>query len=64
MNLNDIFQLVILCALIFIPLGYGIRSRLARIKAFIRIHFMKPRYVKSAGVLRRTASARAEQKHD
>ncbi|VYU09357.1 cellulose biosynthesis protein BcsF [Metakosakonia massiliensis] len=64
MSIADIIQLVVLCALIFFPLGYLARHWLYRIRVIVRILFTKPRYVKPAGVLRRTASVKADRKHD
>lgn len=63
MNITDIIQLVLLCAVIFIPLGYYMHHWLPRVKAFIRLLFLKPRYVKSAGTLRRS-SVKANHRHD
>jgi len=55
---------VVLCALIFFPLGYVARHWLHRIRLILRIMFIKPRYVKSAGVLRRTSLVKADRNHD
>ncbi|WP_435948224.1 cellulose biosynthesis protein BcsF [Dryocola sp. BD586] len=63
MNLTDIMQLVALCAVIFMPLGYFAHRWLPRLAALIRLLFLKPRYVKSAGTLRRS-SVRTDQQHD
>jgi cellulose biosynthesis operon protein BcsF/YhjT len=49
MSIADIIELVILCALIFFPLGYLARHWLYRIRLIARIMFIKPRYVKPAG---------------
>jgi len=53
MNISDIIQLVILCALIFFPLGYYTRHFSRRIRDTARLIFIKPRYVKPAGTLKR-----------
>lgn len=53
MSLADILQLVVLCALLFFPLGYLTRHYQRRIRTTLRLMFFKPRYVKPAGVLRR-----------
>ncbi|MDU6686030.1 MAG: cellulose biosynthesis protein BcsF [Enterobacteriaceae bacterium] len=64
MSIADIVELVILCALIFFPLGYLARHWLYRIRLIARIMFIKPRYVKPAGVLRRESFVKADRKHD
>ncbi|WP_437891851.1 cellulose biosynthesis protein BcsF [Phytobacter sp. V91] len=64
MSIADIIQLVVLCALIFFPLGYFARHWQQRIRIILRIMFVKPRYVKSAGVLRRPSLVKADRKHD
>ncbi len=46
MNISDIIQLVIFCALIFFPLGYYARHSIRRIRDTARVLFIKPRYVK------------------
>ena len=53
MSLADILQLVVLCALLFFPLGYLTRHYQRRIRTTLRLMFFKPRYAKPAGVLRR-----------
>ena len=58
MSICDIIQLVILCALIFFPLGYLARHYQRRIENTFRLMFLKPRYVKPVGVLRRDLSGR------
>ncbi|AIR05470.1 membrane protein [Cedecea neteri] len=63
MNITDIIQLIVLCAIIFIPLGYTARRWLPRLTASVRLMFLKPRYVKPAGTLRRT-SVKADHQHD
>lgn len=63
MNITDIIQLVVLCAIIFIPLGYTAHRWLPRLSNSVRLMFLKPRYVKPAGTLRRT-SVKADQQHD
>ena len=64
MSIADIIQLVVLCALIFFPLGYLARHWLYRIRIILRIMFIKPRYVKSAGVIRRPSLVKADRKDD
>lgn len=64
MSVADIVQLVVLCALIFFPLGYLTRHWLHRIRIIFRLIFIKPRYVKPAGVLRRSSFVKADRKHD
>lgn len=50
---TDIVQLVLLCALIFTPLGYLLHKYARRIETTLRLMFFRPRYVKPAGVLHR-----------
>ncbi|MGG5839836.1 MULTISPECIES: cellulose biosynthesis protein BcsF [Enterobacteriaceae] len=64
MNINDIIQLVIVCALIFFPLGYYARHSLRRIRDTTRLLFARPRYVKSAGILKRAKHVKATRKND
>ena len=64
MSISDILQLVILCALIFFPLGYYARHSLRRMRDTTRILFVKPRYVKPAGTLTRAPNVKATRKHD
>jgi len=55
MNVSDIIQLVVLCALIFFPLGYYTRHYSRRIRDAARIVFSRPRYVNPAGTLNRAS---------
>ncbi len=64
MNNSDIIQLVIVCAIIFFPLGYLARHSLRRIRDTTRLLFAKPRYVKPAGTLKRATYVKANRKHD
>ncbi len=64
MSISDIIQLVVLCALFFFPLGYLARHYQRRITNALRLMFFKPRYVKPAGILRRTPGSRVKQKDD
>nr|WP_010426049.1 cellulose biosynthesis protein BcsF [Enterobacter mori] len=64
MNLSDIIQLVVLCALIFFPLGYYARHSLRRIRDTARLMLLKPRYLKPAGTLTRAPNVKADRKHD
>ena len=59
MTISDIIEIIVVCALIFFPLGYLARHSLRRIRDTLRLFFAKPRYVKPAGTLRRTEKARA-----
>ncbi|XTZ38590.1 cellulose biosynthesis protein BcsF [Salmonella enterica] len=63
MSISDIIQLIVFCALIFFPLGYLARHWQRAIRTTFRLLFTKPRYVKSAGVLRRNSLVKAD-KHD
>lgn len=65
MSIADILQLVVLCALLFFPLGYLTRHYQRRIRTTLRLMFFKPRYVKPAGVLRRGATvSKAKRTND
>ncbi|WP_039057859.1 cellulose biosynthesis protein BcsF [Enterobacter sp. Bisph1] len=64
MSISDILQLVALCALIFFPLGYFVRHWIRPIRSAFRILFIKPRYVKPVGVLRRESFVKADRKHE
>lgn len=57
MTISDIIEIIVVCALIFFPLGYLARHSLRRIRDTLRLFFAKPRYVKPAGTLRRTEKA-------
>ncbi len=62
MTISDIIEIIVVCALIFFPLGYLARHSLRRIRDTLRLFFAKPRYVKPAGTLRRTEKAEGNQK--
>lgn len=64
MSISDIIQLIVLCALLFFPLGYLTRHYQRRIENTFRLMFFKPRFVKPAGVMRRRSRSRAKQKDD
>lgn len=64
MNITDIVQLIILCALIMLPLGYSARRWLPGLLLRFRQRFLAPRYLKSAGTLQRTSSATVNRQHD
>lgn len=53
MSITDIIQLVLLCALLFIPLGYLLRKHARRIEIILRLTFFRPRFIKPEGVLHR-----------
>ncbi|EKP1972915.1 cellulose biosynthesis protein BcsF [Escherichia coli] len=57
MTISDIIEIIVVCALIFFPLGYLARHSLRRIRDTLRLFFVKP-----AGTLRRTEKARATKK--
>ena len=48
MTISDIIEIIVVCALIFFPLGYLARHSLRRIRDTLRLFFAKPRYVKPA----------------
>lgn len=53
MNGMDILQLIVLCALILLPLGYYLRKKLPMLLQSVRQVLFTPRYLKSEGILRR-----------
>lgn len=57
LNLNDIVQLAILFALIFIPLGYAFHRRFPQWRRYWLNLFLSPRYLKSAGLWVREGSS-------
>ncbi|HGM5491157.1 TPA: cellulose biosynthesis protein BcsF [Serratia fonticola] len=54
--LDDIVQLVILCALVFIPAGYLLHRRFPNGHRSWQNLLLSPRYLKSAGLWVRTGS--------
>ena len=52
MSIADILQLVVLCALLFFPLGYLTRHYQRRIRTTLRLMFFKPRSATPAGLFR------------
>ncbi len=42
MSISDILQLIVLCALLFFPLGYLARHYQRRIRTTLRLMFFKP----------------------
>jgi len=64
MQLSDIIQLVVLCALIFFPLGYVTRHYIRRIRTVLRMLFIKPRHVKPVGTWRSASTVKAKRKDD
>lgn len=63
MNMADIIQLIVLCAIIFIPAGYILKLKLPSLVALIRFRFLKPRFIKPFGILHQS-SAKTDHKHD
>lgn len=53
MNGMDILQLIVLCAVILLPLGYYLRKKLPMLLQAVRQVLFTPRYLKSEGILRR-----------
>lgn len=49
MTISDIIEIIVVCALIFFPLGYLARHSLRRIRDTLRLFFAKARYVKQIG---------------
>ncbi|HFZ8994693.1 TPA: cellulose biosynthesis protein BcsF [Citrobacter freundii] len=62
MNISDIIQIIIFCAVIFFPLGYLARHWQSRIRNTARLLFARPRYVKPARTLRRASKVEADNK--
>ncbi|AGO53135.1 cellulose biosynthesis protein BcsF [Serratia plymuthica] len=57
LNLNDIVQLILLCAIIFIPLGYFFHRRFPRWRQYWQNLFLSPRYLKPTGLWVREGSS-------
>ncbi|WP_447871266.1 cellulose biosynthesis protein BcsF [Serratia fonticola] len=55
-SLDDIVQLVILCAIVFIPTGYLLHRRFPNWQRSWQNLLLSPRYLKSAGLWVRTGS--------
>ena len=53
MNGTDILQVIVLCAVILLPLGYYLRKKLPMLLQSVRQVLFTPRYLKSEGILRR-----------
>lgn len=53
MNGMDILQLIVLCAVTLLPLGYYLRKKLPMLLQSVRQVLFTPRYLKSEGILRR-----------
>ncbi|MTD67449.1 cellulose biosynthesis protein BcsF [Escherichia coli] len=62
MTISDIIEIIVVCALIFFPLGYLARHSLRRIRDNLRLFFATPRYVQPAAPSRRTEKSRANKK--
>lgn len=62
MIISDIIEIIVVCVLIFFSLGYLARYFLRRIRDILRLFFVKFRYVKSVGTLRRTEKVRVIKK--
>lgn len=45
MNITDIIEIFVLAAILFIPLGYALHSRLPRWKNRLAARFLRPRYL-------------------
>ncbi|CNE26880.1 cellulose biosynthesis protein BcsF [Yersinia nurmii] len=57
MNLSDIFQVILLAAIVFFPLGYFARGRLPAWWAKKQHLFLSARYLKSEGIWLRDGSS-------
>lgn len=56
MNMSDIAELVLLCAIIFFWLGYAAHRRFPHLWQRLQNRLLSPRYLKSAGVWVREGS--------
>ncbi|MBC3381518.1 cellulose biosynthesis protein BcsF [Serratia fonticola] len=54
--LDDIVQLVLLCAIVFIPMGYLLHRRFPNWRRSWQNLLLSPRYLKSAGLWVRAGS--------
>lgn len=63
LNLNDILQLILLCALVFIPLGYAFHRHFTHLRQYWQNLLLSPRYLKSAGLWVRTGSSSQIKRH-
>nr|WP_231566285.1 MULTISPECIES: cellulose biosynthesis protein BcsF [unclassified Serratia (in: enterobacteria)] len=50
MDINDIMQLTLLCAIVFIPLGYALHRRFPNWRQYCQNLLLSPRYLKRAGL--------------
>ncbi len=53
MNIDDIEQLVLLCAVIFFPSGYYLHRRFPYWIPTLQAWLLSPRHLKSAGIWKR-----------
>lgn len=49
MDIDDILQLIVICAVLFFPLGYFFHRRFPHWLPTLQSYFLAPRYLKSAG---------------
>lgn len=64
MNFSDIMQLVLICAMIFLVLGYALQRRFPNGLQTVRNLLLPPRYLKSAGVwVRKNSSSATKRKN-
>ncbi|MHA7844802.1 cellulose biosynthesis protein BcsF [Serratia sp. D1N4] len=49
-DITDIMQIMLLCAIIFIPLGYALHRRFPNWRQYCQNRLLSPRYLKPAGL--------------
>ncbi|AHG20395.1 lipoprotein [Chania multitudinisentens RB-25] len=57
LNINDIMQLALLCAIIFLPLGYALHRSFPNWFKNWQNRLLSPRYLKPAGLWVREGSS-------
>ena len=62
MTVSDILQIIVLCALVFFPLGYLARGYLTHGLQYWKNRLLRPRYLKSEGVWVRDDAASQAKK--
>ncbi|WP_408742515.1 cellulose biosynthesis protein BcsF [Acetobacter peroxydans] len=63
MNINDILELMALCAVLFVPVGYALRKHGTRLRTLFRRHIERKRFIESNGSLSRTNGQRSRTDH-
>jgi cellulose biosynthesis operon protein BcsF/YhjT len=63
MNINDIIEIMVLCAALFLPVGYILRKHSARLGVLFRRKIERKRFIESNGTLSRTHGQRSGTDH-